>query len=220
MGFLRFLFRRTVVVRNSVPTSTASKQLDAAARPPQYFPRRDKSVVADARTIPAPPQPKPFRYPERDERARRAQAVCDAAKAGGGKTLRGKCYVIDGDTIVIDLIHIRLEGIDAPELDQPYGKVSKWALHKLCKDQVVTAQINGELSHNRVVATCFLPDGRDLAAELVRQGLALDWAAFSGGKYRGCEPPDARRKMWKTAVRQKPTAYGQRRSRASGFSAE
>jgi hypothetical protein len=30
----------------------------------------------------------------------------------------GKAWVIDGDTIVISNIHIRLEGIDAPEADQ------------------------------------------------------------------------------------------------------
>ena len=31
----------------------------------------------------------------------------------------GKAWVIDGDTVVISSIHIRLEGIDAPETDQP-----------------------------------------------------------------------------------------------------
>src|SRR6516162_6703576 len=30
----------------------------------------------------------------------------------------GKAWVIDGDTVVISDIHIRLEGIDAPEADQ------------------------------------------------------------------------------------------------------
>ena len=30
----------------------------------------------------------------------------------------GKAWVIDGDTVVISDIHIRLEGIDAPETDQ------------------------------------------------------------------------------------------------------
>ncbi|MFV2002606.1 MAG: nuclease, partial [Paracoccaceae bacterium] len=56
--------------------------------------------------------------------------------------------------------------------------------------------LNGERSHDRLVGTCCLPDGRDIAAELVRQGLALDWARFSGGKYRHLEPSDARNKLW------------------------
>lgn len=36
-------------------------------------------------------------------------------------TLKGLCHVSDGDTIVIKNTHIRLAGIDAPELDQPLG---------------------------------------------------------------------------------------------------
>jgi endonuclease YncB( thermonuclease family) len=113
--------------------------------------------------------------------------------------------VIDGDTIVIDKRHIRLAGIDAPELDHPWGQRSKWALVQLCKGKVVTAHIKPELSYDRLVAQCFLPDGRDLAAELVSCGLALDWPKFSGGKYRHLEPADARRKLWRAHARQNGT---------------
>ncbi|MNV61914.1 hypothetical protein D3C71_1544410 [compost metagenome] len=79
--------------------------------------------------------------------------------------------MIDGDTIVIDNTHIRLAGIDAPELDHPWGQQSKWAMVKLCKGQTITARIKPEMSYDRIVAECFLPDGRDLAAELVKAGL-------------------------------------------------
>ena len=120
-----------------------------------------------------------------------------------GTVLRGRCWVIDGDTIVINNIRLRLAGIDAPELDHPWGRRSKWALVRLCKGQTVTAKIKPELSYDRLVAECFLPDGRDLAAELVRVGLALDWPKFSGGKYRHLEPEDARRKLWRTQARQR-----------------
>jgi micrococcal nuclease len=114
----------------------------------------------------------------------------------------GWCRVIDGDTIVINGMHIRLAGIDAPELDHPWGHQSKWAMVKLCKGQTVTARIKPYMSYDRVVAECFLPDGRDLAAELVQAGLALDWPKFSGGKYRHLEPPDARKKLWRANLRQ------------------
>lgn len=117
--------------------------------------------------------------------------------------LRGTCWVIDGDTIVIDKVHLRLAGIDAPELDHPYGQQSKWALVNLCKGQTITARILPEISYNRLVAHCTLPDGRDLAAEMVRCGLALDWPKFSGGKYRHLEQPDARRKLWRADARQR-----------------
>lgn len=117
--------------------------------------------------------------------------------------LRGRCWVVDGDTIVIDKTHIRLAGIDAPELDHPYGKQAKWAMVQLCKGQTVTARIRPELSYDRVVAECSLPDGRDLAAEMVRAGMALDWPKFSGGKYRHLETPEARRKLWRADARQR-----------------
>lgn len=119
-----------------------------------------------------------------------------------GTVLRGKCWVIDGDTIIVQNVRLRLAGIDAPELDHPWGRRSKWALVQLCKGQVVTARLRPELSYDRIVAECFLPDGRDIAAELVRVGLALDWPAFSGGKYRHLEPPEAREKLWRVDGRQ------------------
>lgn len=34
-------------------------------------------------------------------------------------TLTGKCYVIDGDTIQIGKVQLRLVGIDAPEMEHP-----------------------------------------------------------------------------------------------------
>lgn len=116
--------------------------------------------------------------------------------------VRGRCWVVDGDTIVIDKMHIRLAGIDAPELDHPWGQQSKWALVKLCKGETVTAHIKPEMSYDRLVAECFLPDGRDLAAELVKAGLALDWPKFSGGKYRHLEPAEVRRRLWRASLRQ------------------
>lgn len=120
--------------------------------------------------------------------------------------LRGRCWVVDGDTIVINKTHLRLAGIDAPELDHPFGQQSKWALVKLCRGQTITARIKPEMSYDRVVAECFLPDGRDLAAEMVRSGLALDWPKFSGGKYRHLETPDARKKLWRASIRQRGMA--------------
>jgi endonuclease YncB( thermonuclease family) len=116
--------------------------------------------------------------------------------------LEGRCWVVDGDTIVIDKVHIRLAGIDAPELDHPWGKNAKWALVKLCKGQIVTAKIKPELSYDRLVAECYLSDGRDLSAEMVRSGMALDWPKFSGGKYKHLETSDARRKLWRASARQ------------------
>lgn len=142
----------------------------------------------------------------RNKPRRRNPCVIVAGPALSTQTptvLQGRCWVVDGDTIVIDKVHIRLAGIDAPELDHPWGNQSKWALVQLCKGQTVTARIRPELSYDRVVAECFLPDGRDLAAELVQAGMALDWPKFSGGRYRHLETADARRKLWRADARQR-----------------
>lgn len=118
-------------------------------------------------------------------------------------TLTGKCYVVDGDTIQIGKVRLRLAGIDAPELEHPWGKKAKWELVKLCKGNTITAKFEPDISYDRVVATCYLPDGRDLSAEMVRIGLALDWPKFSAGKYTHLEPEGIRKKHWKAAARQR-----------------
>lgn len=111
--------------------------------------------------------------------------------------------MIDGDTIVISGTKIRIAGIDAPELDHPWGKRSKFVLVNMCKGKIVTAEITEDISYDRIVAKCTLPDGTDIAAELVKQGLALDWPKFSGGKYGHLEPEGVRKKLWRAHARQK-----------------
>ncbi len=120
-----------------------------------------------------------------------------------GHEISGRCFVVDGDTILIGEARIRLSGIDAPELDQPWGKKAKWELSQLCKGQTIRAVFDGSQSHEREVATCFLPDGRDLSAEMVKLGLALDWPKFSGGRYRVLEPAGVRKTLWRVDARQK-----------------
>lgn len=155
--------------------------------------------------IAAPPPPRwtaPHAYDRPVPREMRFPVVPANQPQPTQIVVRGRCWVVDGDTIVIDKLHIRLAGIDAPELDHPFGQQAKWAMVKLCRGQVVTAHIKPEVSYDRVVAECFLPDGRDLAAELVKAGLALDWPKFSGGKYRHLEPADARKRLWRAKLRQ------------------
>ncbi len=120
-----------------------------------------------------------------------------------GSVCVGSAYVIDGDSIVIKGTQIRLFGVDAPEINHPYGKKAKWALVKLCKGMEIRAEMIAVDAHERTVAKCFLPDGRDLSAEMVKQGLAIDWPKFSGGLYACLETPDARKKLWLANARQK-----------------
>ncbi|MCJ8336686.1 MAG: thermonuclease family protein, partial [Epibacterium sp.] len=119
------------------------------------------------------------------------------------RILRGRAWVVDGDTVKIEKTQIRLFGVDAPELEHPFGKKAKWALHGLCKGQTIRAEVIEEDAYGRTVAKCTLPDGRDLSAEMVKQGLALDWPKFSGGCYTHLETDDARKKLFLAAARQK-----------------
>ena len=117
--------------------------------------------------------------------------------------LEGPAYVVDGDTITIQKTQVRLWGIDAPELNHPYGKNAKWALMRLCKGHTLRAELTDEDIYGRTVAKCFLPDGRDLSEELVKQGLAIDWPKFSGGKYSHLEVAGIRKKLWLADARQR-----------------
>jgi micrococcal nuclease len=117
--------------------------------------------------------------------------------------LRGYARIVDGDTSVVRKKQIRLYGIDAPEINHPFGQKAKWALVSLCKKQIVTATILATDDHGRAVARCRHPDGQDLSAAMVKLGLAIDWAKFSGGEYRSLETDDARKKLWLADARQK-----------------
>ena len=144
----------------------------------------------------APPRPStPPSRPVFDESS--SQAI-DAPRV-----IEGPAYVTDGDTITIQKTQIRLYGIDAPELDHPYGKKAKWAMVRLVKGHKIRAEITDGDEYGRTVAKCYLPDGRDLSAALVEQGLAIDWPKFSGGKYSHLEVAGVRKKLWLADARQK-----------------
>jgi endonuclease YncB( thermonuclease family) len=121
--------------------------------------------------------------------------------------LTGQASIIDGDTLEIHGMRIRLWGIDAPESSQ------------LCRDENSTQYRCGAKAANdldafiarrlvvcipisldqyrRTVATCSV-DGADIGEWLVRNGLALDWPQYSHGKYDAIQrdAEHAGRGMW------------------------
>lgn len=182
---------RTVVLPNRTVEKARSCVPETVRREPQDVSPLWESTPA-ARPLPAvaAAAPKPF-----DPQTAHKQQFDTAVS--------GSAYVIDGDTIVIKKMQIRLFGVDAPELEHPFGKKAKWALVKLCKGQTVHAQVLEKDDYGRTVAKCWLPDGRDLSAEMVRLGMAIDWPKYSGGKYTPLETVDARKKLWLADARQK-----------------
>jgi endonuclease YncB( thermonuclease family) len=88
-------------------------------------------------------------------------------------------------------------------MNHPYGKTAKWALVNMCKGREIRADVTDTDAYGRTVARCYLDDDRDLSAEMVKQGLAIDWPKFSGGRYKAFEVPDIRKKLWLADARQK-----------------
>ena len=146
------------------------------------------------------PDPKPVKVVDADPSTR--FDVRSGRQLRQKQVITGAAYIIDGDTIKVKKTQVRLYGIDAPELNHPHGQQAKWALHKLCKGHTVRAEITEMDAYGRTVAQCFLADGRDLSAEMVKLGLAIDWPKFSGGKYQKLETPDARKKLFLADARQ------------------
>ena len=124
---------------------------------------------------------------------------------------RHRVHAIDGDTLAMDGRHLRLAGIDAPELRQQCRNAEgRWyACGLIAKDALETlihppANLDcrdiGERSYNRVVATCTV-DGVDVGATMVWLGHAIDYEHFSGGRYAAQQEAArvARRGIWQGA---------------------
>lgn len=98
-------------------------------------------------------------------------------------TITGRAYVIDGDTIVVRGIKVRLKAIDAPELNMYGGLKSKWHLVRLTKGKSVTCAFTGELSYDRLVAYCSTSAG-DLGRMMIDAGHAKPIDRFDvDGRY-------------------------------------
>ena len=90
----------------------------------------------------------------------------------------------DGDTFVI-LIEgkeqvIRFAHIDCPEKKQPFGMKAKQFVSELCFGKFVTLIHKNEFDRNkRLIAEVILQDGTNLNQELIRNGLAWHYKAYS-----------------------------------------
>ncbi|MCX8000200.1 MAG: thermonuclease family protein [Leptospiraceae bacterium] len=95
--------------------------------------------------------------------------------------------VVDGDTLRIQgksvpptarrykdgTLGVRLKGIDAPELTQPYGRESKTNLEKLILGKTVIIHISDLDRYGRIVGYVFF-NGKNINLEQVKSGYA--WA--------------------------------------------
>ncbi len=107
----------------------------------------------------------------------------------------GPAKVIDGDTLYVGNIKVRLQGIDAPERGKPGGSFATRSLRSVIGLSKVRCELTGDVTYDRMVGVCTNAAGQDLAAEVIRAGAALDCAHYSGGRYRSLEPDGARQRL-------------------------
>ena len=94
-------------------------------------------------------------------------------------------YVVDGDSLYINGYEpqIRLWGVDAPESDERGFKDATETLKRLALKKAVTCQRVDTDQYGRTVARCFLNDGREVNAEMIASGTAVEYHHFSKGFY-------------------------------------
>lgn len=96
--------------------------------------------------------------------------------------------VLDGDTFTLrgESRRIRVWGLDAPEWDQQGGSAATETLHGLISGKTLNCSVVDINRYGRLVGQCFLPDGRDIAAEMIRSGAASEYCRYSRGFYGTC----------------------------------
>ena len=104
--------------------------------------------------------------------------------------------VHDGDTLTAldagNVQHkVRLEGIDAPELGQPFGRVARDRLAVLAKGKEATIHEHGKDRYGRVLASVDI-EGDDLGHRLVAEGLAWHYTRYSKDAGLAAAERDAR----------------------------
>lgn len=101
-------------------------------------------------------------------------------------------HVRDVDTIEVNNLPIRLNGVDGPETDERGGKAAKVWMAKLVLRKPVRCWLNGDKTYDRWVGTCYFKD-QDIGAMAIGAGQARDCARYSGGKYVKYETEASRR---------------------------
>jgi micrococcal nuclease len=114
--------------------------------------------------------------------------------------------VTDGDTLTVltaqkTQVKIRLAGIDAPESGQDFGTRAKQAASELAFGKIVTIIERDKDRYGRTVADVWLPDGRSLNRELVRNGLAWWYRKYDANDQAlaglEAEARQATRELWR-----------------------
>jgi micrococcal nuclease len=112
----------------------------------------------------------------------------DAQAQQSGELEARVSKVLDGDTFTLsgESRRIRVWGLDAPEWDQSGGSTATATLSSLISGETLRCNVLDIDRYGRLVGQCFLPDGRDIAAEMIRSGAATEYCRYSSGYYGNC----------------------------------
>lgn len=96
--------------------------------------------------------------------------------------------VLDGDTFTLrgQSRRIRIWGLDAPEWNHQGGSAATSTLQSLISGERLRCAMVDLDRYGRIVGQCLLPDGRDIAAEMIRSGAATEYCRYSRGYYGTC----------------------------------
>ncbi len=96
--------------------------------------------------------------------------------------------VIDGDTILLGKLKIRLYGIDAPEINQSCqdknnqedncGEQAKIFLENILANQKIICEMRNFDKYQRILAKCFV-NNQDIQEILVKNGHAIAYINYS-----------------------------------------
>lgn len=111
--------------------------------------------------------------------------------------------VSDGDTLTAldedkKQHKVRLHGIDAPEIGQPFGTKSREALGELVMKKTATLHLHGRDRYGRDLARVEV-DGRDVNVELVKEGFAWHYVRYDKSPELASaerEAREAKRGVW------------------------
>lgn len=111
--------------------------------------------------------------------------ICATICHSSGPTYSGEVIsIIDGDTIHVreyatkKLHKVRLAGIDALELDQPFGPNAKAALEAILKYHTVQVQVQAQDKYQREIATVSSKSA-DISSFMLRYGYAWHYKHFN-----------------------------------------
>lgn len=102
--------------------------------------------------------------------------------------LTGRPAIVDGDTMDLQGVRIRLHGIDAPEAGQKCNEAPRgtWQCGEAAMDRLeelanggVTCRGHEYDDYGRLIATCYRSDGTDINKTLVAEGYAWAFRKYS-----------------------------------------